>query len=87
MAANYLTAADVAKRLSVKPKTVRSWIKRGELRALRFGRLYRIPEDAVDEMAEAVEVGETVATLRRRKERDVTREKILALRALTGRKR
>ncbi|MBT6155454.1 MAG: helix-turn-helix domain-containing protein [Planctomycetaceae bacterium] len=49
----YLTPPQYAKRLGVKPETVISWIKAGELRAINVGRRgakrprYRIPTDAV----------------------------------------
>lgn len=39
---NYLTVAQAAQALNCSPDTVRRLISRGELRALRFGRLIRI---------------------------------------------
>jgi excisionase family DNA binding protein len=34
---DYLTVAEIAARLKVNPQTVRNWITRGELRAVRVG--------------------------------------------------
>ena len=42
-----LTVADVAARLSVSMKTVRRLINRGELRAVRIGRVIRVRADEV----------------------------------------
>lgn len=39
---SYLTVAQTAHNLNCSPDTVRRMISRGELRALRFGRLIRI---------------------------------------------
>jgi excisionase family DNA binding protein len=36
------TTGEVAKMLRVHPRTVQVWIKRGELTAVRYGRLLRI---------------------------------------------
>ena len=41
---------EVADQLRVSRMTVWNMIKRGELRAIRIGRLYRIPQSAVDEI-------------------------------------
>lgn len=38
----FLTVAEIAERLRVNPQTVRNWIDRGQLRALRVGRRVRI---------------------------------------------
>ena len=64
----YLTPAQVAERLSVRTPTVRDWIRTGKLEAYKFGRLIRIREDAIDEMAELVTVHgiENVPTIKRR---------------------
>jgi excisionase family DNA binding protein len=48
-----LSPKEVAERCSVSASSVLSAIKRGELRAARLGRLYRIPEPAVDEWIES----------------------------------
>lgn len=38
-----LTVDEVADRLSVKPKTVYEMLKKGQLRGVRAGRLWRVP--------------------------------------------
>jgi excisionase family DNA binding protein len=44
-----LTVAEAAEILSTSDKNVRRWIKRGELRAIKIGRLVRIdPRDLED---------------------------------------
>ncbi len=40
-----LAVGDVAEQLNVSTKTVRRWIKRGELHVHHLGRLHRIAED------------------------------------------
>jgi excisionase family DNA binding protein len=40
---------EVAKRLGLTERAVRQLVKSGQLRAVRAGRLYRIPADAVTE--------------------------------------
>ncbi len=39
---------EVAERLGVNPQTVRSMIERGDLRAIRVGRLLRIPAEVLE---------------------------------------
>jgi excisionase family DNA binding protein len=46
--ARFLTAAEVAAVMRVSTMTVYRLIKAGELGAVRVGKSYRIPEDAVD---------------------------------------
>ena len=43
------TPETLAERWMVSDETVRQLIKRGELRAFRVGRMFRIPADAVEE--------------------------------------
>jgi excisionase family DNA binding protein len=38
----FLTVGDVADSLRVHPQTVRAWIARGDLRAIRIGRTVRV---------------------------------------------
>jgi excisionase family DNA binding protein len=38
----FLTVGDVAECLRVHPQTVRAWIARGDLRAIRIGRTVRV---------------------------------------------
>lgn len=44
-----LTAEEVATRLNIRSETVRGWIRRGRLRGIRVGRLWRIRESALEE--------------------------------------
>ena len=46
----FLTVEQAAGRLQVAPYTLREWIKRGKVRAIRPGRAWRIPEQALDEL-------------------------------------
>jgi excisionase family DNA binding protein len=48
----FLTVGDVAERLRVHPQTVRSWIARGELRAIKIGRTVRIRRSDFEEALE-----------------------------------
>ena len=43
-----LTAREVAAMLRVTPKTIAAWIRQGQIRAVRFGRLWRIPAEEVE---------------------------------------
>lgn len=44
-----LKSADVARHLGCTPETVYNLVKEGKLRAIRVGRLLRIPESALAE--------------------------------------
>lgn len=46
--ARFLTVSEVADTLRVSSMTVYRLIKAGDLRAVRVGKAYRIPEDEVD---------------------------------------
>ncbi|MDP3261719.1 MAG: helix-turn-helix domain-containing protein [Tabrizicola sp.] len=48
-----LTTRDVAELLQLTETTIRSWIVGGELRAMRFGREYRIAAEDLDAFLEA----------------------------------
>ena len=50
----FLTVGDVANRLRVHPQTVRAWIARGDLRAIRIGRTVRVRQTVFQEMLERV---------------------------------
>lgn len=39
------TTAEVAKALKVNARTVQEWIRTGKLRAVRYGRIYRVRAD------------------------------------------
>jgi excisionase family DNA binding protein len=45
MPGEYLTIPEAAARLKVKPKTVREWLRTGQMKGLKAGRLWRITED------------------------------------------
>jgi excisionase family DNA binding protein len=53
MSDRLLTVAEVAERLAVQQWAVRGMIRRGELEAVRIGRLYRVTEQAYFEMLDA----------------------------------
>jgi excisionase family DNA binding protein len=42
-----LTPEEAAERFAVSPRTIREWIRLRKLRAVRVGRLLRVPESAV----------------------------------------
>jgi excisionase family DNA binding protein len=44
MADSLLTPERAAQLLAVRPKTIRDWLKRGRLKGVRAGRLWRIRE-------------------------------------------
>lgn len=55
----YLTVAEVAETMRVSRMTVYRLVRTGELAALRVGRSYRVPEDALEAyLAEATVEGE-----------------------------
>lgn len=51
-----LTPEEVAERLTVKPKTVREWLKTGKLQGVKAGRLWRVSEVAVKAFLGAAEM-------------------------------
>jgi excisionase family DNA binding protein len=48
----YYTTHDIAGMFSVHPKTVRKWIRRGHLGALRLDRQWRISQTEIDRFLE-----------------------------------
>ena len=44
----FFTSEEIASRYSVKTTTVWEWIRRGELPAIRIGKLYRIRADDLE---------------------------------------
>jgi len=44
----FLTVAEVADMLRVSRMTVYRWVHAGDLPAIRFGRSFRVPQQAVD---------------------------------------
>ncbi len=49
----YVTPEEVAARFRVTPRTVRRWAAEGKLEAVRVGRQWRIPVDALERLATA----------------------------------
>jgi len=48
----FLTVAEVAEMVRVSRMTVYRWIHAGELPAVRFGRSFRVPQQAVEQFME-----------------------------------
>lgn len=44
----YFTVDEVAKQLQVLPATVREWLKSGQLKGIKIGRLWRIRQEELD---------------------------------------
>ena len=51
----FLTVAEVADMVRVSRMTVYRWIHTGELPAVRFGRSFRVPQQAVEAFMEQAE--------------------------------
>ena len=49
---DYMSSAEVAAKTKLSEETIRNEIKRGKLRAIRVGRIYRIPIEALHEWIE-----------------------------------
>ena len=47
-----LTPEDTAKALSVKPETVREWLRTGKLKGVKVGRLWRVREGDLEAFLE-----------------------------------
>jgi excisionase family DNA binding protein len=45
----YLTVQEIANKYKVTSAAVHKWIKEGKLKAIKMGRLWRIPESALQE--------------------------------------
>ncbi|SRR5579884_2830110 len=52
----FLTVGEVAERLRVHPQTVRAWIARGDLRAIKIGRTVRITQRDFQQMLERARI-------------------------------
>lgn len=53
----FLTVAEVAEMLRVSRMTVYRWVHAGEMPAVRFGRSFRVPEQAVQVFMENAQLG------------------------------
>lgn len=49
----YFTPQEVAKKLKIDMSTVYRWIKNGNLRAVKVGHFWRIPESELKRLLEA----------------------------------
>ena len=47
--APYLTTEQVAAVLQVEQRTVAQWLRTGQLKGVKMGRLWRVPPSALDE--------------------------------------
>lgn len=57
MTMNLLTVAEIAAQMRVSKMTVYRLVRSGALHGIRFGRSYRVPETAVQQYLESVNVG------------------------------
>lgn len=48
----FLKTEEIAKLFSVRPKTVRMWIDRKELRAVKLNRQWRVPASEISRLLE-----------------------------------
>jgi excisionase family DNA binding protein len=62
MAEQLLTPERVAQLLAVRPKTIRDWLKRGRLKGIRAGRLWRIRERDLEAFLATVRDGTDAET-------------------------
>ena len=51
MKANFLTIDEAAEKLKVSPRTVRRWIKQGDLPAIKIGQTVRILEKELEQLS------------------------------------
>jgi len=67
MAELFLTPEQVAARLQLHPETIRRQLKAGRLRGVRRGRVWRVPESALEETRDEVDelLDETAVAARR----------------------
>ncbi|AOQ23844.1 hypothetical protein MTAT_14300 [Moorella thermoacetica] len=49
---SYLTVQEIAEKYKVTSAAVHKWIKEGRLKAIKLGRVWRIPESALREFIE-----------------------------------
>jgi excisionase family DNA binding protein len=49
---SHVSPSTLARRIGVHPRTIVRWIKSGEIRAVKFGAVWRIPEDEAQRLVE-----------------------------------
>jgi excisionase family DNA binding protein len=53
----FLTVSQIAKRLSMSPQTVRTWIEDGMLRGIRVRKVWRVPREEFEQLLASLEGG------------------------------
>jgi excisionase family DNA binding protein len=53
----FLTVSEIAKRLSMSPQTVRTWIEEGMLRGIRVRKVWRVPRADIEALLASLEGG------------------------------
>jgi putative molybdopterin biosynthesis protein len=53
----FLTVEEIAKRLKVKPFTVRDWVRKGELPAYKVGRSLRVKKEDFEQFLKDRRIG------------------------------
>lgn len=56
----FLSLSEIGKRLEVSPQTLREWIRRGMLPAVKIGRAFRVRREDVEALIEAYSVTPSV---------------------------
>jgi excisionase family DNA binding protein len=49
----YLSPEEIAEKLGIVPATVREWLRKGELKGLKLGRLWRVKESDLQAFLES----------------------------------
>jgi excisionase family DNA binding protein len=57
----FLTVSQIAKRISMSPQTVRTWIEEGLLRGIRVRKVWRVPRADFEQLLASVERGPVVS--------------------------
>jgi excisionase family DNA binding protein len=53
----FLTVSEIAKRLSMSPQTIRTWIEEGMLRGIRVRKVWRVPRADFEELLASLQSG------------------------------
>ncbi len=64
----YYTPDELARALKVSGETVRARLRRGEIKGLRFGRVWRVPRDEAERLLGAAALAALDQELEREKE-------------------